>query len=52
MGTEICGSSSRGRLISATSPTARAAKIIRGVSAERMNAFVSPPAMPREGVLD
>src|SRR6056297_3856081 len=46
-GTEIRGSSSRGRLTSAISPTASAAKIKSGVNGEVMNARVSPPASPR-----
>src|SRR6056297_3188103 len=45
-GTEICGSSSRGRLIKAMRPTASAARMINGVRGEVINPFVSHPASP------
>ncbi len=47
IGTDICGSSSRGSVSSATSPKAKAATRKSGVSGEAMKARVSPPAMPK-----
>ncbi len=49
IGTEICGSSSRGRTISAIRPKTSAAMRISGVSAEVMKLRVSAPAMPSDG---
>ena len=49
IGTEICGSSSRGSEISATMPKTMAASRNSGVSGEVMKARVSPPASPRRG---
>jgi hypothetical protein len=47
IGTEICGSSSRGSETSAIKPKARAAMRKSGVSGDEMKMRVSPPAMPR-----
>src|SRR5690606_32779317 len=49
IGTEICGSSSRGRTISAIRPKTSAAMRISGVRAEVMKLRVSAPAMPSAG---
>ncbi len=49
IGTEICGSSSRGSETSATRPNTIAASRKSGVSGEVMKARVSPPAIPRRG---
>ena len=49
IGTEICGSSSRGSEISATSPNTNAASRNSGVSGDVMKARVSAPAIPRRG---
>ena len=46
IGTEICGSSSRGRPTSATSPSAIEARRKSGVSADLMKMRVRLPAMP------
>ena len=45
-GTDICGSSSRGRTIAASVPRIRAANSINGVSGELMKACVSFPDIP------
>src|SRR3990167_8463290 len=47
IGTEICGSSSRGKAPSATSPAASAARMKSGVSDEAIKALVRRPAMPK-----
>ena len=49
IGTEICGSSSRGSETSATRPKTKAASRNSGVSGEVMKARVSRPASPRRG---
>ena len=49
IGTEICGSSSRGSETSATSPNTNAASRNSGVSGDVMKARVSAPAIPRRG---
>jgi hypothetical protein len=46
IGTEICGSSSRGKANGATMPSAKAASNMSGVSGERMKARVNRPEMP------
>ena len=46
IGTMICGSSSRGRLMVAKTPAARAAMMIRGVSLLSMKAEATRPAKP------
>jgi hypothetical protein len=50
IGTDICGSSSRGSEMSATNPNAKAASRKSGVSGEAMKLRVRPPAMP--GVME
>src|SRR5690349_24326055 len=46
MGTEICGSSSRGVARIASSPTAREARVMSGVSFERRKRPAMRPATP------
>ena len=46
IGTEICGSSSRGVASMARAPTASDATVTSGVSFERRNACATRPAMP------
>ena len=46
IGTEICGSSSRGSVIRAMRPKAKAAISSSGVSGDVMKARVRLPAMP------
>ena len=46
IGTLICGSSSRGMVVSAIKPTASAASRNSGVSGERMVAWVRRPDSP------
>jgi hypothetical protein len=46
IGTEICGSSSRGVATTASAPTARDASVSSGVSFECRNARATLPEMP------
>ena len=49
IGTDICGSSSRGSEASATRPKTSEASRNSGVSGDVMKARVSAPAIPRRG---
>jgi hypothetical protein len=49
IGTLICGSSSRGRITAAPTPSRIDTMINSGVSLELMNALARPPARPSFG---
>ncbi len=51
IGTEICGSSSRGVAMSPSTPTASDANVTRGVSLLLRNAFATRPEMPQDLML-